>query len=103
MHFASELDVCPHLRCTAAVRRKIMTLTTELDEMAGNDRPLFEVVHPLDDEPEEKIDVEHLPPMRMTRTVRVCLFALRGYLFLIFLMFGLLAFRILQLAGMIHG
>ena len=60
----------------------------------------FVVVHPLDDEPEEKVDTGHLGPMRMTKTVRVCLFALRGYLLL---MFGLLAFRVLQLAGAIHG
>ena len=66
-----------------------MTLTTELAEMARNDRPLFEVVHPLDDQPEEKVDTERLGPMQMTRTVRICLFALRGDLLL---MFGLLAF-----------
>jgi hypothetical protein len=38
--------------------------------------------------------------MQMTRTVRICLFALRGYLLL---MFGLLGFRVLQLAGLIHS
>ena len=43
---------------------------------------------------------EHLGPMRMTRSVRVCLLALRGYLLL---MFGLLGFRVLELAGVIHG
>jgi hypothetical protein len=56
------------------------------------------VVHPLDDAPEEKIDTEHLGPMRMTKTVRLCLFALRGYLLV---MFGLLGFRVLQLAHVI--
>lgn len=60
---------------------------------------IFTVVHPLDDAPEEKVDTEHLGPMHMTRTVRICLFALRGYLLL---MFGLLGFRVLQLAGVIH-
>jgi hypothetical protein len=67
----------------------------ELDgAMAVELRPYL-VVHPLDDAPEEKIDTEHLGPMRMTKTVRLCLFALRGYLLA---MFGLLGFRVLQLA-----
>ena len=77
-----------------------MTLTTEFDEMTQEERRFFSVVHPLDDGPEEKVDTEHLGPMKMTRTVRLCLYALRGYLLL---MFGLLAFRVLQLAGIIHG
>jgi hypothetical protein len=73
-----------------------MTLTNEFDNTI--ERAGFEVVHPLDDVPEEKVDTEHLGPMRMTRTVRVCLYALRGYLLL---MFGLLGFRVLQLAGVV--
>ena len=77
-----------------------MTLTTEFDEMTGQERQVFSVVHPLDDQPEEKVNMEDLGPMRMTRTVRICLFALRGYLLL---MFGLLGFRVLQLAGVIRS
>jgi hypothetical protein len=77
-----------------------MTLTTQFDEVTEEQRPLFSVVHPLDDEPEEKVDTEHLGPMQMTRTALICLYALRGYLLL---MFGLLGFRVLQLAGVIHG
>ncbi len=77
-----------------------MTLTTEFDEMTRQERQVFSVVHPLDDQPEEKVNTEDLGPMRMTRTVRICLFALRGYLLL---MFGLLGFRVLQLAGVIRG
>lgn len=73
-----------------------MTLTTEIDDMTQDERTFFTVVHPLDDEPEEKVDTEHLGPMQMTKTVRVCLFALRGYLLL---MFALLGYRVLQLAG----
>ena len=76
-----------------------MTLTRELDGME-KERPAFVVVHPLDDAPETKLETEHLGPMPMTRTVRICLFALRGYLLL---MFGLLAFRVAQLAGSLHG
>jgi hypothetical protein len=77
-----------------------MTLTAELDELTQQERQIFTVVHPLDDQPEEKVDTEHLGPMRMTRTVRICLLALRGYLLL---MSGMLGYRVLQLAGVIHG
>jgi hypothetical protein len=77
-----------------------MTLTTEFDDVTQVERQIFSVVHPLDDGPEEKVDTGHLGPMRMTRTVRICLYTLRGYLLL---MFGLLGFRVLQLAGVIHG
>ncbi len=77
-----------------------MTLMTDLDETSAKGRSVFAVVDPLDDVREKKVDIEHLGPMRMTRTVRVCLYALRGYLLL---MFGMLAFRVLQLAGAIGG
>lgn len=77
-----------------------MTMTCELAAMTREERPVFTVVHPLDDVAEEKVDTEHLGPMPMTQTVRVCLFALRGYLLL---MFGLLGFRVLQLAGVARG
>jgi hypothetical protein len=60
----------------------------------------FLVIHPLDDVEEQKIDSTRLGPMPMTTVVRVSLLALRGYLVL---MLGLLAFRVLQLAGAIHG
>jgi hypothetical protein len=76
------------------------TLMTELDDKMQPEQPAFLVVHPLDDALEEKVETQHLGPMPMTRTVKICLFALRGYLLL---MFGLLAFRVLQLAGAIHG
>lgn len=77
-----------------------MTLITELDELTREEKMFFTVVHPLDDAPEEKVNTQHLGPMPMTRTVRICLFALRGYLLL---MFGLLGFRVLQLAGVIRS
>jgi len=76
------------------------TAMAELDEMMQPERPAFVVVHPLDDVQEAKVETEHLGPMQMTRTVKVCLYALRGDLLL---MFGLLAFRVVQLAGAIHG
>jgi hypothetical protein len=71
-----------------------------LDDRTELERPTFAVVHPLDDVPEGKVETEHLGPMPMTRAVMVCLLTLRGYLLL---MVGLLAFRVLQLAGAIHG
>ena len=74
-------------------------MTTKMDETLQLEQPTFVVVHPLDDVQEEKVQTEHLGPMRMTRTVKICLFALRGYLLL---MAGLLGFRVLQLAGAIH-
>ena len=77
-----------------------MNQTTEFEEMTQLDRQTFSIVHPLDDQPEEKMATAHLGPMRLTPMVRACLFVLRGYLFL---MLGLLAVRVLQLAGMIHG
>jgi hypothetical protein len=77
-----------------------MTLRAEFDEMTQQEREVFSVVHPLDDQLEEKVNTEHLGSMRMTRTVRICLLALRAYLLL---MFGLLGFRVLQLAGVIHS
>lgn len=73
-----------------------MTLLNECEETMPQDQQFYTVVHPLDDQAEAKVDVESLGPMQMTATVRVCLFALRGYLLL---MFGLLAFRVLQLAN----
>ena len=71
-----------------------MTATTEYD------RKFYIVVHPLDDEPEAKVETENLGPMRITTTVRVCLYALRAYLLL---MSGMLGYRVLELAGIIRG
>lgn len=56
--------------------------TTNTKEM--NDR--FLVIHPLDDVPETKLDASGLGPMRMTRSVRYSLFALRAYLILMVLL-----------------
>jgi hypothetical protein len=45
----------------------------------------FVVIHPLDDVPEEKVNVENLGPMPMTRSVRLSLMSLRAYLVLMIL------------------
>lgn len=71
-----------------------MTATTQ------NNRELFTVVHPLDDEPEVKVDMESVGPMRMTGAVRICLYALRAYLLMMSLILG---YRVLQLAGVLGG
>lgn len=78
-----------------------MITEIEVTEKANQaDEQQFLVVHPLDDIQELKIDTGHLGPMQMTPSVRLSLLALRGYLVL---MLGLLAFRVLQLAGAMHG
>ncbi len=56
----------------------------------------FVVIHPLDDVPEQKIDTEALGPMAMTRSVKISLLSLRGYLILMFL---LVVYHVIDLAG----
>lgn len=64
------------------------------------ERPTYRVVHPLNDEPEEKRSADGLGPMTMTPAVKLSLFALRGYLVLM----GLLVFfRLLTLAGAVRN
>ena len=56
------------------------------------------VIHPLDDAPEVKLDPDALGPMRMTRSVRLALLALRLYLVL---MIALAVYRMLGMAGLL--
>ena len=56
----------------------------------------FLVIHPLDDVREQKVETEHLGPMKMTATVRISLLVLRGYLVLMML---LVLYHVLDLAG----
>ncbi len=65
---------------------------------SSNDQ-VFYVVHPLDDEPEEKIDVEHLGPMEMTPAVKYSLMALRFYLIAMIFLAG---YRVLVMAGVVR-
>lgn len=60
-------------------------------------REVFELVHPLDDQPEEKRDPKNLGPMRMTASVRISLIALRTYLIL---MMMLVLYSVLNQVGM---
>ena len=58
----------------------------------------FVVIHPLDDIREQKVDLSQLGPMPLTRTVKLSLMALRGYLVLMML---LVAYHVLGLAGIL--
>ncbi len=66
----------------------------------NENRNRYIVVHPLDDVLEEKIDTEALGPMPMTASVKWSLLSLRGYLIL---MFVLVLYHVLQLAGLFGG
>lgn len=59
----------------------------------------FSVVHPLHDVPEEKCSSEGLGRIAMTRPVRISLGILRAYLIAMTLM---LAYHVLELAGLLH-
>jgi hypothetical protein len=79
------------------------TITTTLNEKnarQGYDAGAghYVVVHPLDDQPEEKVDTEGLGPMPMTRSVKLSLFSLRAYLVL---MVVLVAYHVLGLSGLL--
>ena len=60
----------------------------------------FRVVHPLSDAPERKCASEGIGPIAMTSGVRISLIVLRGYLVL---MTAMLAWRVLELAGLLYG
>ena len=65
----------------------------------SNPAEYFRVVHPLDDQPEEKCTSEGLGPIAMTPAVRFSLVALRGYLIL---MGGILAYHVLAMLGFVR-
>jgi hypothetical protein len=64
--------------------------------VAADRGQVYWVVHPLDDEPEEKCSTEGLGLMPMTRTTKVALLSLRCY---IFLMIPVILAFILRTAG----
>jgi hypothetical protein len=59
------------------------TIAMNAEEIRTN---RFVVIHPLDDLPEQKVDTEALGPMPMTRSVKLSLMSLRGYLVLMMLL-----------------
>jgi hypothetical protein len=69
------------------------TMNVNLNEVPENQ---YVVVHPLNDLPEEKVDISQLGPIKMTSSVRLSLFALRGYLVLMML---LVLYHVIDLAG----
>jgi hypothetical protein len=60
----------------------------------------FRVIHPLNDEPEQKCSTDGLGHIAMTPAVRVSLTVLRGYLILMTLMLG---YHVLDLAGVLRS
>jgi hypothetical protein len=60
----------------------------------------FTVIHPLHDAPEQKCSSEDLDHIGMSRTVRISLGVLRGYLVAMTLMLG---YHVLNLAGVFRG
>jgi hypothetical protein len=59
----------------------------------------FHVIHPLEDQAEQKCSSEGLGRIAMTRSVRISLAILRGYLALMTLMLG---YHVLQMTGMLQ-
>lgn len=59
----------------------------------------YVVVHPCFDAPEEKLDVNRLGPMKMTRAVRWSLWSLRAYLVVMVL---LSAYKFIDMSGMLE-
>jgi hypothetical protein len=60
---------------------------------------VYYVIHPLDDEPEEKCDPATLGPMKLSRAQRAVLIGLQGY---IIVMAGLAVYRVIDIAGLLH-
>lgn len=58
--------------------------------------PVFLIVHPLDDAPEEKRDPHAAEPLALRGGARLALIALRGYLIVMAL---LVLYHVLDLAG----
>lgn len=57
---------------------------------------IFKVIHPLQDQPEKKLQSEGLGPIKMTAGVKISLLVLRAYLILMTLM---LIYHVADLAG----
>jgi hypothetical protein len=57
---------------------------------------LYTVIHPLDDAPEQKRSLEAIGPIKMSRSVRLSLMALRAYLVL---MTAMTAVRVVEIAS----
>jgi hypothetical protein len=71
------------------------TMDIDLNQIPENH---YVVVHPLNDQPEEKVDTSALGPMAMTGSVKLSLMVLRGYLILMVL---LVSYHCVNLAGVL--
>ena len=85
---------------TNMLQQKHKSMSTASHQITGpidNDPKdeFFYVIHPLDDLPEEKVKSDHLPPLKMTPSVRWSLFILRAYLIVMML---LLVYHVVDLA-----
>jgi hypothetical protein len=67
--------------------------------VANIDTEALTVVHPLDDQPEQKCSDESLGPMKISRSVRISLLILRAYLIA---MIGLVVYRLLEVTVFSH-
>lgn len=76
-----------------------MATTARMMEMEEAKKNHFVVIHPLDDLPEQKVDTESLGPMALTRSARLSLLSLRGYLILMLL---LVVYHVVGLAHHAH-
>ena len=57
------------------------------------------VIHPLFDKPEEKLNPDNVGPMKLSKSVKISLMALRIYLIA---MLVLVVYRTLTMAGVLH-
>lgn len=71
------------------------TLTTDITMKTAK---TYEVIHPLDDVREEKCSLDGLGQMHMSRSVKLSLYTLRGYLVL---MAALVGYRLVSLSGIL--
>lgn len=74
-----------------------MTLKKSTNIQNNSQKNPFLVVHPLDDTPEQKIDISQVGRMRLTLGVRISLLVLRSYLILMAI---LILYHFLDLAGL---
>ena len=71
-------------------------MATMMNTVKVNANRKYVVIHPLDDVAEEKCSVDGLGQMHMTKSVKLSLYTLRGYLITMVLLVG---YRLITLAG----
>ena len=71
-------------------------MATMMTTMDTKNTTCYEVIHPLDDVQEQKCSLDGLGQMHMSRSVKLSLYTLRGYLVLMGVLVG---YRLIMLAG----